>query len=170
MRIKKLSVLSLLCSVGIVLGLFESIIPFFNVIPGGKIGLANCVTLVVFSLFLPSETLLFGLLRSFVSSLLFSGIQSFLYSAVGCVFSVIAMTVTKTLLKEKVSFVGISILGALFFNIGQVAVCSLVIQNIQVLRYLSVLGIISAISGTATGYISKLLISYLNSKNIGMER
>lgn len=170
MRTKKIALLSILCSVGIVLSFFESIIPVFNIIPGGKIGIANCVTLVVFSMFSPLETLLFGLFRSFVSAVLFSGIQSFFYSGAGCLLSVISMTLARKILKERVSYSGLSVLGALFFNIGQILVCAMVVSNVQVFRYLSVLGIISAISGTITGYISKLLILYLNSKNIGMER
>lgn len=170
MRTKKLALFSLFCALGTVIAFFENLVPFFNVIPGGKIGLANCVTMVVFSLFSPLETLLFGLLRGLLSSVLFSGIQSFVYSAVGTIFSVIAMTALKKLLKNNITEIGISVTGALFFNIGQILVCSFVVSNVQVFRYLSVLGIISAVSGIVTGYISKMIILYLSSKNIGMEK
>lgn len=170
LRTKKLALFSLFCALGLVIGFFENTIPIFNVIPGGKIGLANCVTLVVFSLFSPVEALLFGLFRSFLSSVLFSGVQSFFYSATGTILSVLAMTLARKLLKKNITEIGISVFGALFFNIGQIFVCSILVSNIQVFRYLSVLGIISAVSGMVTGYISKMIILYLNSKNIGMEK
>ena len=170
MRTKKVALFSLLCAIGLVIGFFENTIPVFNIIPGGKIGLANCVTLVVFSLFSPLDALLFAVLRSFLSSILFSGVQSFFYSAVGSMFSVLAMTASKKALKKNITEIGTSVTGAVFFNIGQILICSIAVSNIQVFRYMSVLGIISAVSGTITGYISKMINLYLNSKNIGMEK
>lgn len=170
LRTKKIALFSLFCALGTVISFFENLLPIFNIIPGGKIGLANCVTMVVFSLFSPLETLLFGLFRGLLSSVLFSGFQSFIYSAVGTIFSVTAMAVLKKIIKRSVTEIGISVIGALFFNIGQILVCAVVVSNVHVFRYLSVLGIISVVSGMVTGYISKMIILYIGAKNIGMEK
>ena len=76
MRTKTLSLLSILCALALVIGFFESFIPVMGVIPGGKIGLSNCVTMVVFLWFSLGETLAFGVLRSVLTAVLFGGVSS----------------------------------------------------------------------------------------------
>ena len=164
MRTEKLTSLSILCAVALVLGFMESMIPAFAVIPGGKLGLANIVTMVVFCMFSFPETMLFGLLRSLLSAVLYSGFSAFFYSIAGTVFSVLSMFLLKKMLKERVSEVGLSVTGAVFFNVGQLTVASLVLGTIQIFRYFPVMGILSAFAGVITGYIAGGLIGYVNRK------
>lgn len=167
MRTKKLTLLALLLATALILGYFENLIPAFIVIPGGKIGFANIVTMTVFCMFSFPEALLFGVVRSLLTAVLYSGISAFFYSAAGTLLSVLSMFLLKKLLKEKVSEIGLSITGAVFFNIGQLAVASFVLGTVQIFRYFPVMGILSCFAGLVTGYIARGLIEYLKkSKNM----
>lgn len=161
MRTKKTAHFALLLALALVLSYFESLIPLFSVIPGGKIGLANIVTMVVFCLFGAWPALWFGLLRCLLSAVLVSGVFAFLYSGAGTVLSVLCMAVGQKLLKDKVSEIGLSILGAVFFNAGQLIVCACVLGSTAIFRYFPTLGIVSSIAGFVTGYIANRTNRYM---------
>lgn len=165
LRTKKISVLALLCALALVIGYFENLIPVFSVIPGGKIGLANTVTLVVFFMMGIRYAFVFGVMRSLLSSLMFSGFAAFFYSLAGTVLSIVAMWLSKKLLARHTSEIGISIIGAVAFNIGQLAVCAAVVGNMTIFRYLPVFLIISACAGCITGYIAKKIVNFFMLKN-----
>lgn len=164
MRTKKMALFALLCSAALVIGYFENLIPAFSVVPGGKIGLANIVTMMVFCLFSPAEALIFGILRCFLSSVLYSGLFAFLYSCVGTVLSIAAMTAARKVLKQRVSECGLSVIGAVFFNAGQLAVCSAVLESVAVFRYFPALLMVSAFAGSLTGYVAKKINVYVDLK------
>ncbi len=166
MRTKKLTLFSLLLAAALVLGFFESLIPAFAVVPGGKIGLANIVTMTVFCLFSLPEALLFGTVRSLLTAVLYSGISAFFYSCAGSLLSVLAMWIFRKILKNRISEIGLSVLGAVWFNIGQLAVAALVLGTVQIFRYFPALGIVAAVAGLLTGYVTKTLIVYITRKNI----
>lgn len=67
---KKITVLGLLLAAGIVLNLAENMIPVFTVLPGGKLGLANVVTMLVMLWFGPLTALVLGVLRSLLTGIL----------------------------------------------------------------------------------------------------
>lgn len=161
MRTKKLTALSLLCAVALVLGFLENTLLVFSVVPGGKIGIANSVTLLVFCAFSPLTALVFGLFRALLSALLLSGFVSFWYSAAGSLVSVFLMWLTKKILGEKVSQIGTSIVGAVGFNIGQLSVAACVLETVQIFRYLPVMSAFSAFAGLITGYIAKKIYTYI---------
>ncbi len=167
MRTKRYVLLALFCALAAVLGYFEQLVPAFTVIPGGKIGLANVVTMVVFGLFGVKTALLFGVLRCLVSALLYSGVSAFVYSLAGTVLSVFAMFLSDKLLKQRASLTGISVIGAVFFNIGQLVVASFVLETTVVFRYFPVLGVLSALSGVLTGYLGKQILHILTKHKNG---
>ena len=166
MRTKKLTAFALLCAGALVLGFLESMIPVFSVVPGGKIGFANIVTMMVFCLYALPEALLFGLLRSLLSAVLYSGISAFFYSAAGSVFCVLSMWLFQNMLSRRVSEIGLSVIGAVGFNIGQLFVASAVLGSLQIFRYFPALGVVSAFAGAVTGYVAKSLMMYINRKNL----
>lgn len=152
---------AILVSAGLVLGVIESKVPLVTSIPGGKIGISNIVTLISLYIFSPAATFLIAILKSFLVSILSGGISAFLYSGSGAVFSVFTMLLAKKLMAGKVGFVGVSILGALSFNLAQVLVAAFAISNINMLRYLPVLWFISAFSGLVTGLAAKGIVEAL---------
>ena len=145
----------LLISCGLVLHYVESLIPVFQVLPGGKLGLANVVTLLAFSWYGTGFALLVGLLRCFLSALFSGAITMMLYSGAGTVLSILTMAYLKKLFPKQISTVGRSMLGAFFFNVGQTAVCAMVLENVYVFSYLPVLTVLAAVCGLLTGLAAK---------------
>lgn len=152
---KQIALAGVLTSIGLVLHYVESLMPVFQILPGGKLGLANIVTLVAFSWYGAGFALLVGLLRCFLSSIFSGAVTMFLYSGMGTLCSVFLMSSAKRLFPEKISTVGRSMLGAFAFNVGQVLVCALVLKNGYVFSYLPPLTILAAVCGLLTGIAAK---------------
>ncbi|MBE7035861.1 MAG: Gx transporter family protein [Ruminococcaceae bacterium] len=155
MNAHKITTAGLLVSCGLVLHYAESLIPIFQVIPGGKLGLANVVTLLAFSWYDAGFALLVGLLRCFLSSLFSGTLTMMLYSGAGTLFSIMVMTCLKQFFSKQISTVGRSMLGAFFFNVGQTVVCAVVLENVLIFSYLPVLTILAAVCGLLTGIAAK---------------
>ena len=142
---------SCLCALSIVLQILENYIPIIPSIPGGKLGIANAVVLFILYAYSAKYAFVISILKAVVSTLLYGGINAMLYSVAGAIFSVIAMIVFKRYCGKYLSVIGVSIIGAVFHNFGQVLVSALVLNNIYIFSYLSVLLIISVITGCVTG-------------------
>lgn len=164
MRTKKITLFALFCALALVLGYFENLIFVSSAMPGIKIGIANIVTMAVFFMFGGGGALLFGLIRSTLSALMYSGIFSIFYSFSGTILSVLTMLIAKKILKEKISPIGTSILGAAAFNIGQLITASIVLGGIEIFLYLPYLLAVSCVSGLATGSAARILLSRISLK------
>lgn len=161
LRIKKLTLVAILISVGMVLGVVEARIPVFNIFPGAKIGISNIVNLLGVYLLNPLGAVLIAITKSFFVSIFIGAPSSFLYSGTGALFSTGVMLLAKKLLKDKISAVGVSILGALVFNFAQCLVAAIVVNNMYILGYLPFLWFISAFSGLITGSIANGILGVI---------
>ena len=164
MELKKITRLSMLLALAIVLNLIESIVPIFNgMIPGLKLGLANTITLVVLYIYSFKDTLSLSILRVLLVGILRTGLFSitFFFSLGGSILSVIAMYIVK---KTKLSIIGVSIIGSISHSIGQIIVAILILNNNAMIYYLPWLLVFSIPTGVITGLISKELIKYLENK------
>ncbi len=146
---------ALMLAISLVLHYAESMIPLFQVMPGGKLGIANIVTMLAFSWYGFQTAFLVGILRCALSSMFSGAVTMFFYSGTGTVFSILAMTLFQWLLPRKVSVIGRSMLGAFAFNLGQVLVCALVLNSFYVFTYLPVLTLFSAFCGLLTGILAQ---------------
>lgn len=163
MELKKITRLSMLLALSIVLSLVESVIPLFSgIIPGLKLGLANTVVLTVLYLYSFKDAIYLSLLRVILIGILRTGLFSvpFFFSLGGALLSIIVMSIFK---KTKLSIVGVSVLGSIFHSIGQIIVAFLILNNNTMFYYLPFLLIFSIPTGVITGLISKELIKYLKS-------
>ncbi len=164
---KKTALLGILLALGIVLNLAENMIPIFTVIPGGKLGIANVVTMTAMVWFGPLTALLLGVLRSALCGIFSGAVTMVFYGGAGTLLSVLVMWTAKKRYREKIGMPGLSMLGAVFFNVGQIVVAALVIHNIQMLRYLPVLTLVSTVSGCVTGFVAEQI---LQNKKGGVEK
>ena len=138
-------------SMGLVLHYAEGMLPVFQLLPGGRLGLANIATLLAYAQFGGGFALLIGLLRCFLTGVFAGSVTMIVYGGTGTLASLFIMWLTKRLLLQKVSVVGRSMLGAFFYNAAQVLVCALVLENAYVFLYLPSLTLVAAISGMLTG-------------------
>lgn len=155
--VKELCLFAIFISLGLVLQYIES---FFTVIPvpGGKIGLANIVSIVNIFMFGGGNALLITTIRAFIGAILTGGATAVPYSVGGAVVSVILMWVSKKFLYPKLSIIGISIIGAAGHNVMQLCVASILFSSGYIFSYLAPMLAVAVLGGAVTGYAAKLFM------------
>lgn len=161
--VQKLTRVSMLIAVAIALGWVERLIPMEHIVPGVKLGLANVVVLVALDRFGTKEAVSVMLLRVVLSGFLFSTPSALIYSLSGGVLSLLIMIAA--LRWRRLSLIGVSVLGAVFHNIGQWAAVLAVTQTPGVLIYLPVLMLSGLACGFATGLIAAAVLRALPEGN-----
>lgn len=161
-KTRRLTALAVTVSIAMVLSFIESRIPAFVPIPGVKIGLANIAVIFALYRFGTKEAICISLVRVFLVSLLFGSFVSLLYSVSGALLSFGAMLLTKRM--PRISHVGVSVIGGVCHNIGQIIVACFIMQTNVIVYYLPFLLLSGTIAGIAVGVLSALLISKVSFK------
>ena len=82
------------------------------------------------------------------------------YSLAGGVFSLAAMILVSRI--SGVSIIGVSALGAVFFNVGQTLMAVLMLNTPQlIVYYLPVLMVSGVLTGVLTGIIAQMVLKHL---------
>lgn len=147
--IKKTALLGMLTSLALIAGYIETLIPMPIPIPGVKLGLANLMILIVLRLYGVREGLLVNILRILLSGFLFGSFSTILYSLAGGLFSFAVMTLLLKL--NFFSLTGVSIVGGVCHNIGQLALAIVVLDSVSLLYYMPALLISGLITGLLIG-------------------
>lgn len=154
---KKLTLLSALIAVAMILSYVESLIPaFITVVPGVKIGLSNIAT--VFTLYTLGwpYAIIVSVIRVFLSTLLFGNITGLIYSVCGAALALVVMILLKKL--NIFSTVGVSVAGAVCHNIGQVAASCVVLKTAALMYYVIPLLITGSVAGVLIGIAAGNLV------------
>lgn len=162
LRVRRLAFLGVLTALALMLSYLEALLPLPLPLPGFKLGLCNVVVLFCAYRLTLWDAALLSLVRVLVTSLLFGNVTSFLFSLFGAFFAFFAVLLAKTLLAQTLSFVGVSVLSAAAFNLGQILAASLLYQSLSVFSYLSLLLVASAIFGGAVGLLLNLIYDRLS--------
>ena len=153
--------LALLIAISAIINYFERYIPLSIVVPGVKPGLSNVILLVVLYSFSAKDAFLVLVLRILLSGFLLGNPSSLFFSFGGGLLALIIMITTKKFQALNLSIIGVSISGAVFHNIGQIIVASIINSTPLLITYLPVLMISSIVTGILTGVTAKYLISLL---------
>jgi len=165
--VKKLVLLSLLVSMALIMYIIELQLPILlPAIPGVKLGLANAISLFALITLGGKEALTIMFLRTILGSFLGGNMSSFLYSVTGGLFSNLVMIFLYKYFKNHLSLWSISIIGALFHNIGQLLIASIIIQDLRIYLYLPVLMIAGIVTGYFIGLLTKFLKKHTEKLNI----
>ncbi|MDO5041234.1 MAG: Gx transporter family protein [Peptoniphilus sp.] len=162
MTLRKMLYLSLLLSGGLVMGLLELNIPMPIVIPGAKIGISNIIVLVSIVFFGYKEGIFVAVLKTLLLVLLTGSVSSFIFSFTGTMFSTFVMIAAHRFLSEHLSIIGISILGAVFHNVGQTLAAAVVLESMHIVAYLPFLMIFAIFTGIFIGFSSREVVKILN--------
>ena len=163
MEIKRITRLSLLLALSVVLNLIESVIPIFNgTIPGLKLGLANIVILFTLYEFSFKESMTISIMRVILVGILRIGLFSmaFFFSLSGAIISIIIMALAKEY--TKLSIIGVSILGSIFHSIGQIIIACIFVNSTSMVLYLPWILLFSIPTGIFTGILSRELLKNYN--------
>ena len=155
-RNEKLTKMAMLVALAMIFSYVESLIPINFGIPGMKLGVANLVTVAgLYFLELP-EVFLVVVMRILLTGFLFGNGMSIIYSLAGGILSLLMMVVIKRI--NGFSVIGVSIIGGVSHNIGQIIVASIVVENLKLVYYLPVLLIAGAVTGFIMGILSKRIL------------
>lgn len=159
MTARKAAMLGMLMAAGILLQLLESFVPVMAIVPGYKIGLANIVGLFALYRFGTKDMVIVTTGRVVLSALLTGTIFSvaFLLSCSGAVLSMLAMALGKA--SGKFSIYGVSVLGAVFHSVGQVAAVTWIYQQYFMQMFLPILMALSLVSGLLIALVTSQLLS-----------
>ena len=160
MKLKKMTTLALFTTLALIIFTIENAIPTLIPIPGIKLGLANIITLVVLQNYSPKDTLLVLFMRILLASFFFGQAVSLLYSLAGGLLCFAAMLLIHRLLQGHFLFL-ISIVGAIFHNLGQLAIAYLITEVPGVLVYLPFLLLSAILTGLFTGLCAQFTQRYL---------
>lgn len=154
--------LGLFLALALILSYVESLIPLSFGIPGMKLGLPNLIVLLLLYDKTgngPREALLVNSLRIVLSGFLFSNLYAILYALAGAALSFLAMLFGRR--TKRLSVVGVSILGGVFHNIGQILVAMAVVETFAVAYYVPFLIVAGTVTGAVLGLVGMELQPYL---------
>ncbi|MDD4493542.1 MAG: Gx transporter family protein [Eubacteriales bacterium] len=160
-RTKLLVLSAILFAVSLVLSIIEGAFPpIFAATPGVKLGLSNIV--VMYSLFFlrKGQAFTIAILKA-VFVYITRGAVAGLLSLSGGLMSLLIMVILISIFKEKISYLMVSIFGALFHNIGQLTVVSIIYTNLYMWAYLPVLLVSGVLAGTATSVLLRFIFPAL---------
>lgn len=157
-KTNKIILIAIMTSVGVVLQVFESQLPIPINLPGGKIGLANIVGLILIPTLGGTYAMITAILRAVIGSMLYGGLIGAVYSVFGAILSTFVMILGYRFLYPKATFIGIGVLGAVFHNTAQVAAAVIILSNSGIFAYLPILIIISVFSGSFTGLAARHIL------------
>ena len=152
---KKIAYYGIFAALAIIVGYIEAMVPLPVGIPGVKLGLANVVVLTALYVMGVKGAFYISLVRIIISALLFKGFGSLIFSASGALFSFIIMSAIYRF--KSLSPIGVSILGGIAHNVGQLVAAGIVVANLKIVYYVPVL----LISGVVTGFLTGLVVKYV---------
>lgn len=150
MNIRRMTLLAMYTTIALTIFVVESAIPPLAPIPGIKLGLANVITLWLLIYATSKDALAVLLMRILLASIIAGQFASFSYSLCGGLSCFLVMALLNRLLGCE-AIVFISIIGAIFHNIGQIAIAIVLFSSLSVLAYLPALLFCGIITGCFTG-------------------
>lgn len=164
-RTKKVAYMGLLAALALILSYVESLFPpLFTAVPGIKMGLPNIVIIFALYRFGLKEAAAVSCVRLVAVAILFGSPLTFAYSLAGAVLSLLLMALFKRL--DIFSTVGVSIIGGVMHNLGQIIVAMIVMETVQLGYYMIVLAITGTLSGAFIGLLGALLLKYMKNVRI----
>ena len=153
---KRVALGGVLVALAFVFGYIEFLLPLPVGIPGMKLGLANLVVLLcLYTMGIPMAALV-SLIRILLATFMFGSVSGMLYSLAGAVLSFVVMWPVSRC--RSVSPIGVSILGGVMHNVGQLIVAFLLLGTAGVLYYVLPLLLAGAVAGFLIGTVTKLLL------------
>ena len=157
MSVKKITQISLLTAIALIIFIVELRIPNLVPIPGVKLGLANIVTVYAMYHYSTKETLMIVFVRILLGSIFGGNISTIIYSFSGALLCLFGMLLLKHMIAEKYIWL-CSVIGAILHNTGQITAAILIMKTTAVISYFSFLIVSGCIAGSFTGICAQMLI------------
>ncbi len=162
---KKLATLGLLASIALILSYVEAMLPpIFVAVPGIKMGLPNIAIIFVLYRYGLKEAAAVSLVRLAAVALLFGNAMTLIYSLAGAALSLTLMYLLKR--SDWLSMVGVSIVGGVAHNLGQILVAMWLMKTAEIGYYMIILTVTGTIAGILIGLAGSFVLKYLNKLKI----
>ena len=161
MRTRAITKTAILVALASVLHAVEAQIPLPYVVPGAKLGLANIVALYAVMTMQLGQAMAISCLRTLLGSLLSGTFLSFGYylGAAGALFSTLAMYLAARVSGERLSVVGVSVVGSFTHNVTQLLAAALLLQQAGVFFYLPHLMLFAIPTGVFVGLLASRIVA-----------
>lgn len=160
-RTQKITHMAMMLALTVVLSVFESMIPAFVSIPGVKLGLANIAVMYTLISYGKKEAVSLSIAKSILAGAT-RGFTAFLLSFCGSMLSIIVIILLLVLFKNKLSYIIVSVFGAVCHNLGQLTAVYFIMNTYSILYYLPILIVSGVIMGIITGILLKTLLPVIS--------
>ncbi|MBR5509512.1 MAG: Gx transporter family protein [Lachnospiraceae bacterium] len=163
-KTQQIAQLGLLTALALIASYIELLIPIPIGIPGIKLGLANLV--IVWALYTMSaaEALAVNAVRILLVGFMFGSLSMILYSLAGAALSFLCMYLAKR--SGSFSEMGVSMIGGVTHNVGQLIVAMLVLETMSLMYYGPVLLIAGLLTGFLIGVITHEVLKRIPVKSM----
>lgn len=151
-----MAILGLMVALAMILSYLEAIIILPVAIPGIKVGLSNLLIVTVMYLYSPREAALVNLVRILLSAMLFGTVTGLIFSLSGAVLSFAVMGLFWK--AGLFTVTGVSILGGVFHNVGQLIAAVFLFSSVTLGYYLPVLLLAGLITGAVNGILATVIL------------
>ena len=163
-KTRRLTELSVLTAVSLIMFIIEMQLPPIVPIPGVKIGLANIVTVYAVYRYKPQEAAMIFFVRIIIGSLFSGNITALIFSFCGGLLCLLGMIIISRITDINM-IVASSVIGAILHNTGQTAAAIFVMKTTAVIAYLPFLLFSGCIAGAFTGACAMLVIKRVRGKS-----
>lgn len=148
---------SLLFAAALVLAIVENMLPPLPIaVPGVKFGLSNIAVMYALFFLGKKQAYTIGILKAAFVFVTRGGIAGAL-SLSGGILSITVMILLMVLFRTRITYLIISIFGAVFHNVGQFIVITVIYTGMNMWAYFPVL----LISGLAAGIVTSTLLKFI---------
>ncbi len=156
---QRISLYGICIALAMILSYVETLIPIHFAIPGVKPGLANLVVLAALYLMSPADAWVISLVRIILVSFTFGNVAALLYSFAGAALSLSVMVLCQK--KGWLTMTGVSIVGGVMHNIGQLMMAAVILESAAVITYLPVLLLAGVLAGALIGLLGGMILKRL---------
>ena len=158
--IKKIAYTGFAAAIALVLSYFERFIDLG--IPGIKPGISNIAVLIVLYLFTTKSAFLVLMIKVVFGAIFGGSLSALIFSLSGSLLSFAAMALLHKC--RGFSIIGVSAIGGVLHNIGQLAAAAFVLNSGSVWYYLPFLLVAGLAAGIFTGLIAKGVIAAIDQR------
>lgn len=156
-KTKQIVLTGLFFAVALVLSIMENMLPPVPMpVPGVKFGLSNIAVMFALFFMAKGQAYTIAVLKA-LFVVMTRGAIAGLLSLCGGLLSLTVMVLLLLLFKDRISYLAISIAGAIAHNLGQFIAITLIYTGFYMVAYLPVL----LISGVVAGFVTATLLRFI---------
>ena len=155
LKTRRLALSAMLAALALIFSYVEAMIPIPVPVPGIKLGIANLVIVMAIYKLGFRYAFTINCVRIVIAGLLFSGVFGMFYSFAGGILSIAVMYLLYR--TGWFSMIGVSMAGGVAHNLGQLITACLIVSNVRLMSYFSILLFSGLFSGIAVGFLAALI-------------